>query len=422
MASTPVLWWDNTIVAAASITHPMSTVLPSDGDSIYAFCGFLEGLSPTPKAIRLIYTASTLETVTTPCPKTGDRNLMQKVLGPKFEAIKNPGTAWAAHKPRTTGSGAATVLYIEQQPRLQRLRSVLQDRGIELEAAFPLTSLIDLAPEAVVAKPLIALLHSDEGAAVAWTTPEGDRHTAFFRGENAGERTMQELATGFAAFAGKAEPVFIAVNASSQPMDEAVLPRKPNKYYNVAEFIALNGRLTPRDLLNLLPPPPSLTIDTAIFAVVLVVAGIALFQGFGYLSALHTARTSRRAQESQEAQLAKDNERFGANKAQFDRQQAVLDECQIAPQVKTKFIEAVGRARPQQITIRSMTLNEQSWSIAGTLHQGAAAKPSPLDAFISQLGQNASWTINAGDKPAVPKQTPGSDQRPVEFTITGVFN
>lgn len=205
-------------------------------------------------------------------------------------------------------------------------------------------------------------------------------------------------------------------------MDEAMLPRKPAKYYNVAEFITLGLRLTPRDLLNLLPPPPSLTINTAIFAVGLVVAGVALFQGFGYLSALHTARTSRRVQEAQEAQLAKDNERYSANKAQFDRQQAFLDDCTIASQVKTKFIEAVGRARPQQITIRSMTLNEQSWSIAGTLHQGAAVKPSPLDAFISQLGQNASWTINAGDKPAAPKQVAGSDQRPVEFTITGVFN
>ncbi|WP_342751172.1 hypothetical protein OH491_27375 (plasmid) [Termitidicoccus mucosus] len=141
--------------------------------------------------------------------------------------------------------------------------------------------------------------------------------------------------------------MFIAVNASSQPMDEAMLPRKPAKYYNVAEFITLGLRLTPRDLLNLLPPPPSLTINTAIFAVGLVVAGVALFKGS--VEALCIPRTSRRVQEAQEAQLAKDNERYSANKAQFDRQQAFLDDCTIASQVKTKFIEAVGGPGPSKL-------------------------------------------------------------------------
>ncbi|XAE59429.1 hypothetical protein OH491_27370 (plasmid) [Termitidicoccus mucosus] len=110
---------------------------PSDGrGQHFAFCGFLEGLSPTPKAIRLFYATSTLEVVATPCPKTGDRQLMQRCWA-EIRRDQNPATAWSAHKPRTTGSGAATVLYIEQQPRLQRLRSILQDRGITLDAAFP---------------------------------------------------------------------------------------------------------------------------------------------------------------------------------------------------------------------------------------------------------------------------------------------
>ena len=129
----PILWWNNTVIAAGS-PEPARTTLAQDADSVLAFCAFVEGLGS--KAIRLFYYSPDLEHLTTTCPK-GSRQTIRKALSPRFSSLADPTTAWAAHKVRTNAAGTTTLLYIEPAARLARVRAALDDRGILLEAVFP---------------------------------------------------------------------------------------------------------------------------------------------------------------------------------------------------------------------------------------------------------------------------------------------
>ena len=113
------------------------------------------------------------------------------------------------------------------------LRAALDERGITLEAVFPLLVLAEANPPLnQQSEPALALLHTDEAAAVYWISPEGDRHASFFDGPTARERVLQELITGFAAFAGQSPPVFAVVNAGATPLP--LLPKPVSKRYWLA--------------------------------------------------------------------------------------------------------------------------------------------------------------------------------------------
>src|SRR4051812_35728546 len=103
-----VLCWNNTVVAGTA-PETARALLPPDGDSVLAFCAFIEGLKPPPKVIRIFYHAANLEHLPTTCPK-GTRQTIQKALSPRFSALADPTTAWAAHRVRTNSAGTTTLL------------------------------------------------------------------------------------------------------------------------------------------------------------------------------------------------------------------------------------------------------------------------------------------------------------------------
>src|ERR1035438_6649526 len=174
----PILWWDSTVMARID-GQTVAARLPATGDAVAGFCGFVRGLKPVPKAIRIVYHSAAVEHLATPCPK-GSRRTIQRALCHRTNALNDPAAAWAAHPIRTGASGSTTLLYVEPQPRLVRLRAALAEDGVVLDAVFPILVLVEEAvPPEEREKPRIVLLSSDEAAAVYWISPAGDRPAGY---------------------------------------------------------------------------------------------------------------------------------------------------------------------------------------------------------------------------------------------------
>jgi len=406
----PILWWNNTVVAGTA-PDPARTLLPPDGDSVLAFCAFIEALKPTPKVIRIFYHAANLEYLPTTCPK-GTRQTIQKALSPRFSALADPTTAWAAHRIRTNSAGTTTLLYIEEEPRLARVRAALDDRGIVLEGAFPLLVLLEAtAPAGRLDKPILALLHTDEAAAVYWRTAEGDRHAAFFDGPTTRERAIREMVTGFSVF--KTPPAFLVVNAGSAPIDLAAIPHKPTKTYSAVEFLAHARELGVREVCNFLPPHSLFTTDHLCYAVALVLFFIAATAAGTYVAAVRAAQANLALQHAEERQLGEENRQLRDNKAHIEAVSAVLGEVVIAHPVKRRFLEALNRARPTQISIRAVSLNESTWTVTGFAHEGLGVEKGPYQAFLANFEKNDGWSVGPDSRGTVVKEP--------EFTLNGTI-
>ena len=393
-----VLWWNHTVVTSDG----QATTLPADGDPVLHFCAFAANLNVP--ALRVFYASENLEHFPTPCPK-GTRSTLQRALSPRYPALENPLMAWAAHAVRVHPSGASTLLYIEQQPRLLRLRVALAERGIVLEAVFPLLVLVEAAPPMNESeKPTLAVLHTDEAAAVYWITPAGDRHAAFFDGPTARERMLEELVTGISAFEGKTAPVFTVVNVGTAVVDLTGIAQPPAKILSAVEFLAHADRVPARDVHNLLPPQPRWSLDLLCHAAALLFFLGTLALVGNYLIALRSAQADLALQHSQEHALAEQNARFRANQGRIAQSAALIDEVAIARPLKRQFLEALNRARPPQISIRSVSLNEATWTVAGYAHEGVNAEKGPYQSFLAAFEKSGGWTIGPDSRKAVISQ------------------
>lgn len=395
----PIIWWNSTVIVAGS-PQPVRATLPKEGDDILAFCAFAEGLGA--KAIRLCYHSPHLEHLTTTCPK-GSRETIRKALSPRFPALADPTTAWAAHRIRTGAAGTTTLLYIEPAPRLARMRAALEERGIFLEAAFPLLALLEVSPPASqLDSSVIALLQADEAAAVYWRTPEGDRHALFFDGPTARDRATHELVTAFSIF--RTAPIFAVVDMGSVSADLAALEPKPAKVFTPEEFLGHAEALSAAEVSNFLPPAGLFTADRICQAAALLLFFIAAVTCGTYLVSLRAARTSLAIQRSEAAGLEKDSAHLQANRTRIEATDAVLAAAVVARPVKLQFLEALNRARPASISIRSVVLNEATWSVAGKAHEGVGLEKGPYQSFLANFSKRGAWTINTDSEAAVLKE------------------
>ncbi|MFI5337727.1 MAG: hypothetical protein ACHQ5A_13140, partial [Opitutales bacterium] len=384
------------------------------GDSVPAVCAFLEGLSPIPRAVRLFYQGPSLESVPTACPQKAGRRMLRQVLGSKFPALSVPTTAWAAHPPQTHGPGATTLLYLAQNAFLVQLQAALASRQIRLEAVYPLFVLVETEPVfRPEGTPAMAVLHGSHGMGIFWLSPSGDRHAAFFTGPTAGERLQQSIATGLSIFEGRGRPPLLVINASSSPLDQGLLPQPALQQISIGDFLASAGHRPLPDLANLLPAPPRLWPALIAHTVALLLFLLTLLLGQHYLSACHQARVNLAYQQAQLQALTAEVAHLETNQAGIEKSEAFLAELSGGSRSKARFLGALGRLRPPQLTLSAVTLNESSWTLRGVLHEGTNDEHGPYAAFHRAFFKEGEWL-------------PGPDSRnprlaTAEFTLSGTF-
>lgn len=410
-----IVWWNQTAIAAGG-ESPASVRLAADEEGLLALCDFIAELPERPKAVRLFCHSSSVEHLSTACPR-GTRKVIGTALSHRIPALQEEGVMWAAHDVRPGPDGTATLIYVEPNDRLRRLQQMLAERGIHLEAAFPLLCLVEeCALAADRAQPRIAVVAAGAESAVFWVTPAGERHATFFDGATASERTKRELVDGFAIF--KKQPRFTVISANpddSKLADTiaAEAPHEPDRIAPLSELVASARSLSPKILGNYLPPGPPFTLNHLCYAAAVgfIFAGVLCLSSYR-----NTVRALHAAQQAQQEDLSHVQfriNRLRENKTHIDDMNAVLREAILAPPTKLLFLEALNRARPPQITIRSLNLGENSWVVTAVIHDGANLDKGPAPSFVASLRKDGSWTISTDHVlPTLNGQ---------EFTISGTF-
>lgn len=409
----PVLLWDRLAIAPTDRGTPAMTTLEA-GDSVPAFCAFLEGLVPTPRRIRLFYQSPALESVSTGCPHKADRRLMRLALGTKFPALGVPTTVWGFHPPRPHGSGASTLLYLAQNGFLPQLRAALSSRQINLEAAYPLPVLLET--DAVFhppGTPAMAVIQAEHGTGVFWLTPSGDRHVSFFTGPTAGERLQQEVDTGLSIFEEQHRPPLLVINATARMPESSLLQLAPTQKRSIGELLAAAALKKLPATANLVPIPSRWFPTGAAHAAAVIVFLCTFFLGQRYLEARHQARVNLSSRQILTQTLSSEVSRLESTQASLERAESFVAEVSGGPRHYSRFLAALGRQRPPQITITSVSLNESSWNIRGVIHEGLNDEHGPFPAFIRAFCGNPGWS--AGTDSRNPRPTAS------EFTLSGTF-
>jgi hypothetical protein len=413
-SAVPVFLWDNHVAVPGAAFTPLA-VSEEGGDWLTAFRDCIEQMEPKPSAIRILYGSPTLNQKVTACTK-GSREDVRQGLVENFAALSRPETAWAAHKVhlRSGGTDATTILYTEESDSLAILRSMLEEIGVRLEGVFPILTALEALPAiGNRAVPVVALLRSKFSAMVFWATASGHRSVRVFHSEASDAELNEELADSFATIEDKDRLTFLVMDVTGDPLtleSHGVTP----KDLGVEDLLQAVKALDAKGLSNLLPPSRKLRMDAILYglSVLLVIGG---FFGWGsYEMQVRKNDSDLAAQKAEGARIRTENDRLLANERRIERAQAVLDEASIAPTVKLKFLHALNAARPVAISIRSVTMTDRKWVVAGFIHEGLQQENGPFQTFLKNLAESKDWELS--------QETKATLQKTQDFTITGVFN
>jgi hypothetical protein len=411
MAITPVIWWNNTVSAgvAGATVH---SVLPDGGDVSEAFVSFIEGLSPTPKIIKIFYLAHSLESTTADCPPKTSRATLRKIHAQNFATLSDPEIAWALQPARGGVPGTSTLMFLEERPVLIKTVRALASRGIHVQGCFPITSLLELTePFVSSAKPVVAYLSTARESAVYWCASDNTRNFTAFGADAPVERVTTEINQSLARFE-DADPLILNVSIGVEPMEFPLEANGvPDNTLTVDDLFRCHEQLKPGSLANLVPLPGGVPLNLVLFmiAFALVIATAAL--ATSYYAKWQAAEADAKAVQTQISDAQADVQKLEDNKKKTDTAQATLEEIALGPAFKSELLTVLARNRPPEITIRNLLIDERKFTIVIEIHDGNTDGPqSPLQSFLTSLGASSLWTVTLVERP---KKSPSS------FTING---
>lgn len=407
---TTVLWWRQLAIALTD-SGPVSVDLENAPDSILAVASFLQELAPAPKTIRLVYEAQDLEHVFTTCPKAA-RETLRKTLAPNFPALGAPTATWAAQRITTSETGNTTIIHIDRNGHVARLRSALEERGIRIVNAHALPSLLDCTDATSRPGACVALIATDNDALVYWQTSDGQRHLSNFPGAEGREHAIADLYSAFSLHPHGTAVPFLVVNHGDNPIALDTVPAKPTANLTLADFLEATPKLAKNELANLFPPSAPVSADTVALLASCIFLMAAAACAISYFGDLTEARNNKDRQRQEEQKITKLIESATATKTAIEKINGELAVYAAPRPLKVKFLSFLSRSRPQQVTLRSVNFDGNHWTITGILHQGVGVDKGPFQTWLAAFDASTEWGLD-------PTQNRAADS--ALFTLNGTF-
>lgn len=128
-----------------------------------------------PARLRLVYQPDFLAADSIDCPR-GNRATLQAAFGEQFSALFSEDRAWGFEPIVGAMNVFSTVLYHEAQPGLYPLVQALEDAGIEVVGAWPLSTVLNFVPDDWPdTGALVVVAVAQERALVFQHSPDGKR-------------------------------------------------------------------------------------------------------------------------------------------------------------------------------------------------------------------------------------------------------
>ncbi len=417
-----ILWWGAQLWILGDGPAPSMHALESGKDPASSIVRIATGEAPSARSARIVYHPDTLETHLAPCPGPG-RARLRRALGRRYPQLAEPDAVWSAD-PRRAGSGDwNAVLHLERDSTLPRLVAALRRRGIRVEGAWPILSVLESLPACSEAtRGYVGLVSAGESALVSCLDPAGNRLLQVRSGAGFAAAAGSDLSSALARFdEADPPPVFAAVGPGT---DAAGLRESlpPDRVADVgwADFLGRVRALDPGASGDFLPPEPAwrrwlsrpAALAAAIGLLLLAAALIALLAAHERELAKRRIEADRilrlRAEEAAESRLARDSK----------IQRLSRDLASLAGPVRHPYelLMALARSTPKAILLRSVEVEADRFTVRGSVCEGAGRPDGPLaalDRAMASAGRTWTWL---GPEP----DSPGPSTDP-DFVRRGAF-
>lgn len=415
-----ILWFDGHLLVdtGAGDDGLRGCPLPDREDPVKIIVDFVSTLDEKPSSVRLLYQPVDIEALEI---KTSNvpRGKLRETLGGKYPDVLSETVPWCVSRMQKSEATYATLLWIDKQQRLPRLRKAFAEINIRLVGAWPLVSALEeVEPTNTPGKSAVAVVLTDAAAFVYNVTAAGNRWAKFSIGHNFRGALKNLIDAAVAKRAGEQRPPVLIVDAGELQWDfeETTLRGTVPSRLALTQLTAVALKLKTTSLSNYLPKERVIRVDRAIWAAAALFALIFLISGGRYYAEYRNLSVAGKKQTDESVRLNRENEHFAANKKIIDVATEWETETRVAEQGRLEILKAVMNERPPELTIHSLVINDKEFTITGTEHEQLGEKEAPYNKFLKALS-------DAGDKDKVWSITTKDSVLAVEnFTITGTFN
>jgi hypothetical protein len=335
-------------------------------------------------------------------------------LAAKSAAINNPRIAWAVQPFFATTGLTNTILYHETTPRLFSFRQALKDRGIACDLITPLPCLARGLTGFDPNNPAICVFHTLERTLILHGNKSGVLELTSVPSDLA---RVEEAIAGITALYDPATPPFF----SSCAIDQSLFTNRNSRFahtpISLSDLFQAFTNHKSDDRQNFVAPPRGLHLDLPCYAVAACFSLVFLCSAGFYLASYISLSRSNEFARASEDRLTKDIATSRANKKRYEDATAILDELKHPAPTRAKFLDALGTCRQtyaRPVTVRSINIQDATWTISGVLHEGVGSEKSSLHSLMQHFLENNPWSCDANQLPATfPSQ---------DFTISGKFS
>lgn len=396
MTTTVLLWGDRWWIEGrimpaifGELPRAASTLLAEFGDS-------------RPSRVRLIYQPSSLVATSVACPN-GSRAILRAALGDEFPALTNDALAWG-FEPIVGGQDRfATVLYRETAPGLYPLVEALRTAGIEVEGVWPLSTLLNQAPEDWPDSGALTVLAVAAGQALVYRhTPEGLREVHSSAGPEAEAFVGATISTALAR--GTVALYVAALDEAGQQLAARFAPSDAAlRFVPWSRLVRAARSLSVRQPTQLLPPPALLHPNRLIAAA--AVAALLATLALGALTAREALqrRMASTEHEQEGRRLRAAITRLQTNEREIARLRTEIASLTPARMACAELLRALARTRPPQVVLTRLHADQSEFSISGGIAGPGLTEPAWREWVTTSLA-----TSSASKLAAVPR-VPSAD-------------
>lgn len=412
MSAVTVLWFGAEAFGCVG-DELLPILLPEKSDPAVTIAEFVAALSPKPKSVQLIYQPQGLDPVRASCSR-GARSVLSRTLVREFPAIAKPSTTWATLTPHPFDGAYTTLLFIETRPRIPRLASSLAEQKITLRGAWPLPALLEtIPPFSTPGRTGIFFVTTESTALVYALLPNASRSVTFVNDVAAPANALLALNTALTYFdRDTPPPVHVISLGEPWPLGDHFAGITPT-VHELGAVLERTNLLPTKAASNFAPPDLSfpwnrlLQLASALM-LAFAIAAVAIY--YRDLAALQADRTRRAAiAEDERLQVAALRE----NRDVIYNALAFSNEVPGPDRAVARLLEVLVKSTPTALTIHSLSVSDGSFTLEGTIHDGAGTAKSPFADFHALLARkDQPWSLAEQTRPTSPTAA---------FVIAGAF-
>jgi len=420
MPAAVVLWWGPDIRIAGG-GRGLALTLGERDDPVSGIVSLVGDGSVFGDSVRIIYHPAGLDVREIDCPNAG-RTRLRRLLSAEHGALLSQGTLWCVEPARPGGDHRGALLHIDVDSPLPRLVGELAGRGIRVEGAWPLQTLVGATPPydspGGAALGVVAL---GGRALVSCETRDGGRFVRFHEGPDFAHDAAREVGTALALLDGSG-PIPTLCSLEDGPAAGTLRSRigdGPRTDLPLPALLERARMLKPGGLSDFLARGPDYGRGIP-FPAIAAALGAALLAW-----SVWSVRTTLLSRERLGTQAAAAGERRAQLRIEVADRLAVrdrirmlgrsLEQVECPRQEQFELLLALAHSTPSRIVLTGVSTEGGQFSIKGRCVGCPSGPEAAIAAFRKALGGDGlPWRIARPAQGIVPADGE-------EFTLEGTF-